>query len=77
MAYPAIIKFSYISLSLSLNTLKTTLSKELLYISRKLNTVSNAISAALSFGKWNSPVDMQQNATDLILFVTQHSKTLL
>lgn len=25
-------------------------------------TVFTAISAALSFGKWNTPVDMQQNA---------------
>ena len=49
--------------SRSLKTLKITLSTEVVCCSRNSRTVLTAISAASWFGKWNSPVEMQQKAT--------------
>jgi len=37
-------------------------------------TVSTAISAARSFGKWNTPVEMQQNAMLRTLFFSASSR---
>ena len=40
----------------------------------KFLTVATAISAAGRFGKWNSPVEMQQNAMLSSLFFAASSK---
>ena len=53
--------------SASLNTLNTTRSTEV-FSARNARTSRTAISAAAAFGKWNSPVEMQQNATDFSPF---------
>ena len=58
--------FSYNFLSPSLNTLKTIRSKAALRCFMNFVTVSTAISAPLSLGKWNSPVEIQQRRCSLI-----------
>lgn len=49
-----------------------------LYFTARLHliarTVSTAISAARSFGKWNTPVEMQQNAMLRTLFFSASSR---